>query len=162
MEEILDQTFNKKQKDETSINRIVIAFRFLLCAYFLFSIYRIWTFNSGIQVFSESMERASFMLVFMLFTLGMIVYNIRHIQLEMKQKFVIPYFKRGFIASFIALNLLIFFTNIVEVYRGIIDKDFSIEVPLAICLILCITVILFREITYFIRATRLKRLLANK
>jgi len=121
MEEILDQAFN--EKDETWINRIVIASRFLLCAYFLFSIYRIWTFNSGIQVFSESIERASSMLVFMLFMLGMIVYHVRHIQLEMKQKFVIPYFKRGFIASFIALNLLIFFTNIAEIYSAIISED---------------------------------------
>lgn len=156
MEEILDRQFNRK--DETRINRIVIVFRFLLCAYFLFSIYRIWSFNSGMQVFSESMERASFMLIFMLFTFGMIVYNIRHIQLEMKYKFVIPYFKRGFIAAFIALNLLIFFTNIAEVFRGIIEKDYGLEVPLAIGLILCITVILFREITYYRRATRLKQL----
>jgi len=158
MEEILDQPFNEKEKDETWINRIVITFRFILCAYFLFSIYRVWTFNSGIQVFSESMERASSMLVFMLFALGMIIYHIRHIQLEMKQKFVIPYFKRGFIASFIALNLLIFFTNIAEIYSAVISEDYFVGIPLAVCLVLLLSVILFREIIYFRRATRLKRL----
>ncbi len=158
MEEILDQAFNENEKDETRINRVVIVFRVLLCAYFLFEIYRLWTYNFGLQVFYESTGRGFLMLGFILFILGLIVYNIRHIQLEIKYKYVIPYFKRGFIASFIALNLLLFIGSIIEVYTEIMRWDFSIEFLLSSFFILSISTILYREITYFIRATRLKRL----
>lgn len=160
MEEILDQQFNENEKDETRINRIAIVFRIILCVYLLISIYKIafGAYSGILETFQESTEDGLIMLTFVLFVLGIIVYNIRHIQLEIKYKFVIPYFGRGFIATFIASIFSFLVVNITALYDDVVDGNSYSELITTALFVLSLLIIFYREIIYFARTTRLKRL----
>jgi len=157
MEEILDQVFNENEKDETRINRVIAIIRVNVSALFLFIILRLWYFHwNSFDIDTQD----SIGLIMSVVMLGMVVYNIKQIIVEWKSSFVYPQFSRAFTAVFILLNLFFIIGLFASLYVDFSPQKQSLSAKNTLQLIplICLPLIIVREITYFVRATRLKRL----
>jgi len=156
MEEILDQQFN--EKDETRINRVIAIIRFVASALFLFLILRVWYFSW--YNFDRNTPEYLGGLIMTVLMLGMIGYNIRQFIVEWKTPFVYLQFSKVFVVIFIGLNSVFIFSIPFLFYTVLFlqKQSLSNETILQLILLICLTVIVLREITYLRRATRLKRL----
>jgi len=155
MEEILDQPFNENEKDETRINRGIASIRLLICLRFSYFVYSMLDPRT-VRVFGNTISGIA-----SLFLILIIVYNLRRILSEIKENFIVVKKYKGFVLLMILIHLVLiagFVLSIFgEIYSGL-GRPFSLKNIEPTLLILGLCIITFREITYFIRATRLKRL----
>jgi len=105
MEEILDQAFNEKEKDETRINRMTAIIRYVFSIGYAYLVIR-----SSI-VFPAILEgnyaEAVGGLLATILLLIPIRYNIKHANLEFKNRYVKSTYKRKHIISFLVFSFLI-------------------------------------------------------
>jgi len=165
MEEILDQTFNEKEKDETQANRLTAAIRIFLCGYMLITKFK---FLYGSLTFQSIRQRDIPYLSFLIFDffifLLFVYYNFRHGKLELQSKYVIPVFKRFFILLFFLYCLYILLGCLPVISTGIgyfLNEKvlFSPAYYLGSLIVGGITLVLilwifYREIIYFRRISK--------
>jgi len=159
MEEILDQPFNENEKDETWINRVIAIIRLAVCIGFLHILVMMLNlFNS-----SDSFEM-TLNVVFYIIVVIVIIHNIFRATSELRHHIVIPRNNRIYILIVILIQLILIALFSGFLYFGLIGSIveqkylFSIRHVVQITIILCLIIITIREITYYRRTTRLKRL----
>ncbi len=154
MEEILDQTFNENEKDETRINRLTAFIRLLYCVLLFCNIAYLQMTHIRDNRFDFS---TNFITVIILNLVGifLIYYNLKSVSHEFKSAFVVSIFKREISVIFVVLNLplvlIYFFPNLIT-QTCVIDIWDYIYLFSGICLILILT----REITYLKRRKNTK------
>jgi len=163
MEEILDQAFHEKEKDETRINRGIVLIRLAVCIGFLYILVTMLNlFNS-----SDSFEMM-LNVVFYTIVAIVIIHNIFRAASELRHHIVVSRNNRIYILVVILIQLILIALLSGFLYFGLIGSiveqkyPFSIRHVVQMAIILCLTIITIREITYYQRATRLKRLKNTK
>jgi len=158
MEEILDQPFNENQKDETWINRGIALIRLIICLRLLCFIYNMLK-PKIIRVMDSTPSEVAFSFLFLV-----IIYNLHQMLLEIKQRFILVDHK-GFVLSIIVIHLILagvlIYSSFYKVDLGL-GHRFPPESIEPMLLALGLFIIIFREITYYRRAIRLKRLKNTK
>jgi len=162
MEEILDEQFNENEKDETRINRITAVIRYILSIGYTFLVISTIRFYND-PTPTEIGETIGGLIAAILLLIP-VRYNVKHANLELKNKYVTPTYKRGYILAFLIFCFLIigastfgFVSNVTS--KNILGRPNYLHlVFMAILLIGLPSWIAYREIIYYKRATRLKRL----
>ncbi len=161
MEEILDQEFNENEKDETQINRGVAIIRVVVCFGCLYFLYMMLTTElPDVNNWAD----LTFMIGLPLMLILIIIFNSFRIIQELKQRFIIPIQKKIFTLIIIIVQsiMTIMFASVcfsavrLRFRKGYIPIDWH-EI-IILLLTLGLSTIIVREITYYKRATRLKRL----
>lgn len=150
MEEILDQPFNEKGKDEQWINRGIALIRILVSLYFSNRLIRFWTSYPNSTFDAWYIPLALFLAI---------VHTIYRIIPELKKRFIIPRENR----ILVLLMIIIYLIPTTLVFHYLFDKlnrnsllDVRIENIDVFLLPLGLSIIIFREIIYFIRLKQLK------
>ena len=155
MEEILDQEFNEKEKDETRINRVTAIFRYILIIGYICGIIRFLTLFEGISAGNW---------VNVIILIFPIYHNLKHARLELKNKYVLSTQRTSSIIAFLLLCFMMIgiFTLgfILALIQTVLpDTPGYFFFVSAIILVIGLHLwVFYREITYYKRATRLKRL----
>ena len=156
MEEILDQAFNENEKDETRINRIIGGIRLLYSVLLFCTIAYLQMTYIGDNGFDFSRD---FIAIIIINFIGafFIYYNVKSAFYELRDRFVISVFDKRITLIFIGLSLPLI---LIYIFPNLIRKVCVVGFWDLIYLIsgICLALILIREIIYYKRATRLKRL----
>lgn len=160
MEEILDQEFNKNEKDETRINRGMAMIRVLVCFGFSYLLSRMLRTKPD----ASDLFDAVFIIGVPVMMILIIIHNSLRIIQELKQRFIVPIQKKIFILILIIIQsimMIIFASVCFSAVRLRLKKEY---VPIRwfdiiiVLLTLGLFVIIIRETIYYRRAIRLKQL----
>lgn len=164
MEEILDQDFKEKENDETKINRATSIARYIFSAYYLYILFS--TSKSLVYAEWRAGEFASAIggiLGIGLFLLY-VYYNIKHANIEIKNKYVYPVFNRYSIIMFLFWSILLMLAFVVSIFSYIIlpifDGTFTFvfieTIVLTVILSIALSLIIYREFIYLKRTDGIK------
>jgi len=161
MEEILDQAFNENEKDETRINRVIGLIRLATCISLLHISFKMLK-SDPVDSFEVVLDVVFYTLVFIV-----IIHNIFRALSELRYPLVLPRNNRVYILGIILIQLILIVTLgsiFVSIIYSIFEHKYSVSLrhvePVLLILGLIITTL--REIIYYQRATRLKRLKNTK
>jgi len=156
MEEILDQTFNENEKDETRINRITCIARLVLFIFISWDSYAFYTSQKSTSDGSSVMWNTT--IFFIIFVLAFVYYNFIFARAEWTRKYVVGLTSIWATGFAMLLYIGIIYGSIVGVFRLIKYDIIGLRMIYFILLILVLVLISWREMTYLIRDRRLKRL----
>jgi len=154
MDEILDQQFNENEKDETWINRITCFARISL---FAFLSYDIYIFLAP-QDTTEGTPNLSSIIFALIFVLSFIYYNFILARAEWTRKYITNV-TSGIATGFVLVIYIVLMWASLEAILRFTRFDFiGYKIIYYAYIVLVLTLIIWREITYLIRDRRLKRL----
>jgi len=156
MEEILDQPLNDKKKDEMWINRITCLARigsFMLISYDFYIFYTL----SGNST-DENFVIRSTTIFALIFILSFIYYNFILARAEWTRKYITGVTSIWSTGFALLIYAMLIYSNLEGVSRLAKYNMIGYRMIFFLCLVVMLTLISWREMTYLIRDQRLKRL----